>query len=198
MKFKLKNLKDELIIEFEAGNLRDGLEILVKRGANLRGAYLGGANLRGAYLGGANLGGANLRGAYLGGANLGGANLRGADLEEAYLRGANLRGADLEGANLREANLREAYLRGAYLREADLRVKFAPINSHDFIAEILGREAKDNLNLLRWIGLILLKREWCWNDFFQNCPKTVINFAKKVLCEKWPEQFKDIFNGRQN
>jgi hypothetical protein len=79
------------------------------RGADLRGAYLGGAYLRGADLRGADLGGAYLRGADLRGADLGDAYLRGADL-----RGANLRGADLGGAYLRGADL-GADLGGAYL-----------------------------------------------------------------------------------
>jgi hypothetical protein len=75
------------------------------RGADLRGADLGGVYLRGADLGGADLrdadlGGADLRDADLGGADLGDADQRGADLGGADLRGADLGGADLRGADL--------------------------------------------------------------------------------------------------
>ncbi len=135
------------------------------------------ANLRGADLGGANLRGADLGGAYLGGAYLWRANLRGADLGGgAYLGGANLGGAYLRGANLRGANLRGAYL----------EVKHPPINSHCFIAEILFRESKD-FKERSWAGSIEISTDWCWNDFFINCPKSMIVWAKKILCGKWKE-----------
>jgi hypothetical protein len=203
MKFKIKNrFNDETIVVFEAIDLKAGIEIQIKNktylsGANLEGAYLSGANLEGAYLSGANLEGAYLRGANLRGANLEGAYLSGADLEGANLEGAylsvaDLRGADLSGANLEGAHLRGANLRGANLEGAYLEVKIAPTMSRYFIAEILKRETND-LYLLRWIGLILLKREWCWGDFLANCSKTFIKFAKKILCEKWPDQFNDKF-----
>ena len=64
-------------------------------------------------------------------------------------RDANLGGADLGGANLRGADLGGADLRGVNLRGADLRVKYPTINSHDFIAEILKREAHKDLNKLK-------------------------------------------------
>ena len=164
MKFKVFNrFNNEIIVEFDAKDLKTGIEIQIKSGANLSGAYLNGA--------------------YLSSANLRSANLSGADLSGANLRGADLRSADLSGA----------YLNGANLSGADLSVKIAPVTSHDFIAEILKRETS-NLNILRWIGLILLKREWCWNDFLANGSKTFLRFAKEILCKRWPEQFQDKFN----
>jgi len=114
--------------------------------------------------------------AYLQRANLQGANLRGVDLQGAYLRGANLRGADLQGADLQ----------GAYLN-----VKSPPLMSHDFIAEILKRET-ENINMLKWIGLILLMREWCWDDFKEKASGRALLWAKNILCKKWPE-FKEQF-----
>ena len=91
------------------------LELAVKNGADLSGAYLSGANLSDANLRGADLSDADLSGAYLRGADLSGANLRGADLSD-----ADLSGADLSDANLSDANLSDAYLRGANLSDANL------------------------------------------------------------------------------
>ena len=98
VKFEIKNrCIDGVLFEYEKeGNtLKETVEQAVKRGADLREAYLEEADLREA----------NLEGAYLREANL-----RGANLEGAYLRGAYLRGANLRGANLREADLRGAYI----------------------------------------------------------------------------------------
>ena len=108
VKIQIKSVFGNVLFEYEKedNTIKDTLVEAVKRGADLRGAYLRGADLRGAYLSGA-----DLRGAYL----------RGADLRGANLRGANLCGADLRDADLRGANLRDAYLRGANLRDADLR-----------------------------------------------------------------------------
>ena len=111
-KIEIKSVFGSVLFEFEKENntIKDTLIEAVKRGANLRGAYLRGADLRGAYLRGAYLRGAYLRGANLVGANLGGAYLVGANLGGAYLRGADLRGAYLDGAYLGGADLRGAYL----------------------------------------------------------------------------------------
>lgn len=79
-------------------------------------AYLRGAELRGARLGGIDLFEANLVGADLRGADLGQANLSNADL-----RGADLSGANLVGVDLSDANLSGAALGGANLIGADLR-----------------------------------------------------------------------------
>jgi hypothetical protein len=126
MKFEIKNrFSGEVQItadidceESAALSVKIGLAVkwAIKHNANLRGA-----DLRGAYLGGADLRGADLGGAYLGGADLRGADLRGADLGGADLRGADLGGANLGGANLRGANLRGADLGGANLGGANLR-----------------------------------------------------------------------------
>ena len=110
----------------DARDVKQALEEVVSRDANLRdanlrGADLGGADLRGADLRGADLGDANLRGADLGDANLRGADLGDANLRDANLGDANLRGADLGGADLRDAYLGDADLRDANLRDANLR-----------------------------------------------------------------------------
>ena len=132
IKIQIKSVFGEVLFEYEKENntIKDTLIEAVKRGANLRGANLGGAYLRDANLGGVNLGGAylrdanlgdaNLRDAYLGGAYLRDANLGGAYLRDANLGDANLRGANLEGAYLRGAYLEGANLGGAYLRDANL------------------------------------------------------------------------------
>jgi hypothetical protein len=128
-------------------------------------ADLAKADLVGADLRGADLTGANLRLAGLRGADLTGANLRLADLREADLRGANLRLADLGEADLREADLRGAELRGAGLWEADLRGAKLNWQSHDIIAELLMRDAGDDIGKRKVAGLILVSRDWCWDRF---------------------------------
>ena len=112
-----------VLFEYEKENntIKDTLIEAVKRGVNLKEAYLRGADLRGANLNGANLIGADLNNANLKGAYLIGAYLIGADLIGADLNGANLKGAYLKGACLNNANLKGAYLRGANLIDADLR-----------------------------------------------------------------------------
>ncbi len=78
-------------------------------------------------------------------------------VEAAVKGGANLREADLHGANLREADL----------HEADLEKGKTKINweSHDLVAEILRRAAGDDIEKLKIAGLVLLCRDWCWNQF---------------------------------
>jgi hypothetical protein len=79
--FEIRHWLENRVIEKEvAGSLKQALERLVRRGADLSGADLSGADLSGAYLRGAYLRGAYLRGADLSGADLRGADLSGADL----------------------------------------------------------------------------------------------------------------------
>lgn len=93
--------------------------------ANLSGATFSGADLQGANLGGADLQGANLFRANLQDAYLGGANLKAAKLRSAKLQHANLSDADLEGADMRYTRLQGANLQRANLQDADLyRVRF--------------------------------------------------------------------------
>jgi uncharacterized protein YjbI with pentapeptide repeats len=108
-------------------------------------------------------------------ANLRDADLRGADLRDADLRGANLRDANFYGANLRGANLR-----GADLRDADLYGVRPGWSSHDLMSEILRQAAGDNVSRLKMAGLLLVKREWCWQEFLNlHDPET--EWALSVL-----------------
>ena len=94
------------------------------------------------------------------GIDLSGANLRGADLRRADLSGAILSGADLSGADLGGA-----FLSGAFLHGADLTGAVVSWQSHDMIAEILRRAAADNPARRMLAGLILISRDWCWDEF---------------------------------
>jgi hypothetical protein len=123
------------------------------------------------------------------GANLSGANLDGANLYRANLYRANLSGANLNGASLYRANLN-----GADLYGADLDVKEPPVNSHQFISEILFRAAT-NFKERSWAGVVRVSVDWCWEKFLEECPKTMTNWAKEILCEKWPV-FEEKFKGR--
>ena len=92
--------------------------------------------------------------------NLRWADLRWADLRRAKLSEANLRGADLSGADLGGA-----FLSGAFLHGADLTGAVVSWQSHDMIAEILRRAAADNPARRMLAGLILISRDWCWDEF---------------------------------
>ena len=110
------------------------------------------------------------------GANLGGANLR----------GANLRGANLRGAYLTGAYLTGAYLLGANLRGAYLTVKTPPVNSHDFISEILWRSAETEAQK-DFAARVLRERNLCWDYFIGLArKKRVLTWAKKKLF-RWDE-----------
>lgn len=127
---------------------------------DFRGANLTSANLTSAYLARANLARADLAGADLAGANLASANLTGANLA-----GANLARADLTRAYLTDANLTGATLTRAYLTRANLAGANLPTASHDVISEILHRAAGEDISCMMLAGLVLLKRDWCWERF---------------------------------
>lgn len=59
-------------------------------------------------------------------------------------------GADLHGADLRWANLCEADLAWT---------------NHDLVAEILRQAAGDDCERRQVSGLILVSRDWCWDQF---------------------------------
>ena len=76
--------------------------------------------------------------------------------------GVNLCWADLSWVDLREAFLSGADLRGAFLSGAVVSWQ-----SHDMIAEILRRAAADNPARRMLAGLILISRDWCWDEFLE-------------------------------
>ena len=95
-----------------------------------------------------------------------GVRLQGANLRSANLRYADLRSADLRSANLRSADLGYADLRSANLRSADLAdIKSINWSSHDLLAEILLRAAGQDIGKRMVAGLILVSRDWCWEEF---------------------------------
>jgi hypothetical protein len=149
-------------------------------GVNLSRADLSGADLTRVRLGGsvlteANLDGANLDGADLMGASLNCATLVRANLRRAYLHGTGLYGANLHGANLHgavlteadlgEANLSEADLTESNLSEADFTKAKLNWRSHDMIAELLRRAAGNKVSRRMLAGLVLVSRDWCWEEF---------------------------------
>jgi hypothetical protein len=140
--------------------------------ANLQGVNLQEVNLQGVDISWVNLREANLRRADLFRANLRGASLYKANLHRADLREANLRGVDFFRADLNMANLERANLHMAYFSGADLRGAYfygATLNwsSHDLIAELLSREMGNDLEQRQLTGLILISKNWCWNDFLK-------------------------------
>ena len=112
--------------------------------------------------------------------NLWAANLRSANLQDANLRSANLQAADLWGADLLFADL----------RYADLRVKIPPSISHNFISEILYREAKTEAQL-DFSCRVGRQLDQCWEYFIDLArKKRVLKWAKEILFQ-WDE-FREI------
>ena len=139
-------------------------------GAQVRFCDLAGLDLSGAAAGGsfwqhcslrhADLSGADLAGAVLVDCDLSGADLRGTDLAEARLRrctleDARLDGCDLDGAALVGCSLADAQLDG--VRNAS--------SARDLVVEMLRRRAGDDPELQRWVGLVALRRDWCYEEF---------------------------------
>ena len=158
------------VVISEGLRLRAALEIAVKAGANLDGAYLVRANLARA----------NLDGAYLDGANLAGANLAGANLDGAYLARANLARANLAGANLDGAYLDGAYLAGANLDGAYLDDKSTLIGRRPiFMLGPIGSESRTFVAYITRQGLRL--RAGCFfgtrETFLERLDKTHGNSA---------------------
>ena len=116
-----------------------------------------------------------------------GVDLRGVDLGGAYLKGAYLR-----DAYLRDADLRDAYLEGAYLN-----VKSPPIESHQFVSEVLYRKAKTE-SQLDFSARIRLQST-CnhnWGFFIKLArKKKVLKWACKILFQ-WDE-FKERFDNEE-
>ncbi|HEV3343078.1 MAG TPA: pentapeptide repeat-containing protein [Pirellulales bacterium] len=126
-----------MLFSLECGSLKICVEAAVKAGVDLKYASLDGASLDGARLDGASLDGARLDGASLDGARLVGARLDGARLVGASLVGASLDGASLEWS------------------------------SRDLIAKILCQAAGDDIEKRKVAGLILVSRDWCWDQFLE-------------------------------
>src|SRR6267142_1600166 len=78
-------------------------------------------------------------------------------VEADTLLGADLSDADLSGADLSDADLSGADLLGAKLNWS----------SHDIIAELLKRHSGENIDRLKLAGLVLMRRQWCWDDFMR-------------------------------
>ena len=87
------------------------------------------------------------------------------DLRGANLTGASLNWASLNGANLYRASLNGADLTGASLNGASLNGASLNWSSHDLIAEILRQAAGTDPDKRMLAGLLLVSRDWCWEDF---------------------------------
>ena len=189
----------KVLWEGEVESIREAVEKakLNLAGAELYRAYLLKADLSYANLAGANLAGANLFRADLSMADLSGAYLFGADLRHAKLSSANLfmanlYGTDLFEADLSQANLSRADLSHASLLRAKLSVNRPPVNSHQFISEILWRAADDDAKR-DFAARVRMQTEECWEYFVKLAKeKNVLEWARGILF-KWNEFEKKFF-----
>jgi uncharacterized protein YjbI with pentapeptide repeats len=81
-------------------------------------------------------------------------------------------------------NLRGADLRGAYLSGA-----LVSWQSHDLLAELLLRKAGGDLERRKLAGLVLISRDWCWDELLALPIKpTLRDWALGTLAEfAWSE-----------
>jgi hypothetical protein len=108
----------------------------------------------------ADLQGADLRGATLVGCDLERANLVDARLSDARLVRCSLASADLTGSDLEDATMVGCDLAGAELAGARNAA-----TARDLVVEHLRRHAGDDVELLRWVGLVAIRRDWCWEEW---------------------------------
>ena len=85
---------------------------------------------------------------------------------------------------LARAYLTEAYLAGAYLAGANLTGARLSWTSHTLLAEILRREADDNIMKCSFTGLVLINQHWCWDKWISLEITPEIRWAAAVL-SKW-------------
>ena len=137
------------------------------RFCDLAGADLGGATAAGSFWQHCSLRGVRLREADLTDATLVDCDLSGADLRAARLAGARLLRCSLESARLGDCELDDATMVGCSLADAELHGVRNATTARDLVVEVLRRRAGDDLELLRWVGLVALRRDWCYEEFAQ-------------------------------
>ena len=81
-------------------------------------------------------------------------------LQKAVADGSDLSYSDLSYSNLSGSDLRYSDLSGSNLSGSKINWQ-----SHDIIAELLRLEAGDDIQKRMVAGLILVSRDWCWNQF---------------------------------
>jgi len=86
----------------------------------------------------------------------------------------------------RGANLRDANLEGAYLD-----VKTPPVNSHQFVSEILSRKSITETQL-DFSARIRLQTDQCWEYFIRLAKNKKVSAWAKTILFRW-EEFKDKF-----
>ena len=90
----------------------------------------------------------------------------------------------LEAAVKVRTCLARADLTGADLTGADLRGARLSWTSHTLLAEILRREADDNIMKCSFTGLVLINQHWCWDKWISLEITPEIRWAAAVL-SKW-------------
>ena len=165
MLFEIKSrFSEQVLFSLDCNNLKTCVEAAVKAEVSLRDSDLRGNDLRDS--------------------DLHDSDLRYSDLSGSDLRDSDLRGSDLRDSDLRYSDLRYSDLRGSDLRGSDLRGSDLSWNSHDLLAEILSREAGEDIKLSSFAGLVLLNRNWCWEKWLSVEITPELHWAASVLA-KW-------------
>jgi uncharacterized protein YjbI with pentapeptide repeats len=149
---------------------------------DLREGELRFCDLRGAALAGVKAAGSFWQHCSLRGADLDGADLTDAVLSECLLERASLRGAIMTGARLVRCSFDEAVLTDATLagattvgcsfQDAELTGIRDVATARDIVVEVLKRHAGGDPELLRWVGLVAVKREWCYDDWVRELARS--------------------------
>ena len=157
MLIEIKNWSGRVLHSIEADSIKNAVELLVSRGANLSGANLSGADLSGA-------------------------NLSGADLSGADLRSANLYGADLSSADLYRADLYRADLRDANLTDTKNLIKIMGVEPGNYYWKRFCKGLKNN-GYQFYVGLNTLREgEIFAADDRETCSYPGFHFASRSWC----------------
>jgi hypothetical protein len=147
-------------------------------GASFYGARFDGASFYGARFYGARFDGASFYGARFDGASFDGASFDGASFDGASFYGASFYGARFDGASFDGASFDGASFDGASFYGAKLSW-----SSHDILSEILRLAAQGNVERRKVAGLILVSRDWCWEEFLGLASDPHFAWAMDVLAD---------------
>lgn len=165
----------------DGANLEEAiLECVDLSHASLAGVRLHRAHLDHVKATGAILSGARIDHAMIGGTDLSHADLSSARLEQAFFRNSSLERAILDDAILDRGKIAYTNCTGASFRRTDLN-KVLTVGSafflaelatarrfflcRDIVAEILQREAENDFEDSRLVGVVATSAKWCYRDW---------------------------------
>jgi uncharacterized protein YjbI with pentapeptide repeats len=207
-KIQIRSTAGALLFEHEAVDLKDAVEMAIRKEISLRFSNLRRSDLRNSNLEDSNLRNSDLSHSDLGGANLSGSDLRNSNLSFSDLNGSDLRGANLSGNDLSGANLRDAKLEGcknlpSIYRTSLSLLKYQPeetrLRAFKYLNEFkspyqrfeyeIGKtyvveESDDDEMILCGEGINIATLDWCLRDTDCDLDRTYVEvefYAKDLI-----------------